>query len=267
MSGYGAAANWAGSIFGILITIPLISAQPGTAGRENTFLLAAMAYGVLVFISIVLMFLTNPQESDVKIDSGVNRRFVEVFRTIGVMLLVYLFLFDVMSTVQRNLPPYLSEVIKMPDNTQSIGFLVILVSATIGGFVSSRYVNKENSALWLKVSSLFLGIAILGILVKSYLSLWGAFAVAGICYGILESAIRLNFMRTFTPDHAGENFGMLTIIERTSGLLGPVVWIVPFLLFQRTEAYLVSFALMSLLTITGFLFMLFNYNRFGSNRK
>ena len=256
MSGYGAAANWGGSIIGILLTIPVITNFPGMFGREMTFLIAAIAYGIFTPIALILMFRSN-QITEIKL-SNENikaKTWKTILVSIGFLLLVYLLLFDVMATVQRNLPPYLTSIFKMSDDTQAIGFLIILVSALIGGLISAKTVNFNNSIVWLKRTSLSLCIAIVLICIHNLISLWVAFIVAGVSYGILESAIRVNFMGNFSAQTAGKNFGILAVIERTSGVIGPLIWIVPFYLFKENRAYSVSMLLMASLTLFALLIL------------
>lgn len=250
MSGYGAAANWGGSIVGILLTIPVIINYSGEFGRELTFLVAAVAYGIFTPISLLMMFRSN-EITKIKISyENINiKTWKTILVSIGFLLLIYLILFDVMATVQRNLPPYLTSVYKITDDTQAVIFLVILISALLGGFISAKVVNFINSVRWLKTSSFFLCIAIIFITINNSICLWTAFVIAGICYGILESAIRVNFMGNFSPETAGKNFGVLAVTERTSGVIGPLIWIIPFSIFKNENmAYVSSMLLMALLT-------------------
>lgn len=262
MSGYGAAANWGGSIVGILLTIPVVTNYSGMIGRELTFLVAAIGYGVLTPIALVLMFRSN-QMTDIKISNeSINAKtWKSIIVSVGFLLIVYLLLFDVMATVQRNLPPYLTSVFKMTDDTQAVGFLLILISALSGGFIAAKTVNFRNSIVWLKRSSLSLCIAIVLICINNPVSLWTAFVIAGVSYGILESAIRVNFMGNFTAQTAGKNFGVLAVIERTSGVVGPVIWIVPFYIFKEESfSYIASMVLMSALTLAALLILILNKN-------
>jgi MFS-type transporter involved in bile tolerance (Atg22 family) len=264
MSGFGAAANWAGSITGIVITIPVITAYPQMFAREMTFLVAAVSYGIFTSIALFLMLLS---QSEVKVpistqkNSQLSWKFIVSY--MGVPLLIYLLLFDVMATVQRNLPPFLTSIYKMQDNTQAIGFLTILITAMIGGLIAARVVKRSNSNLWLKISSSILAFSIILITLNNNILLWAAFAMAGISYGILESAIRVNFMGTFSSENAGENFGILAVIERTSGVIGPLIWIVPFSLFSnQIHSYISSMLLMSSLTFLALILLfLKNPNR------
>jgi len=263
MSGFGAAANWGGSIVGILLTIPVVSNYSGMFGRELTFLIAAIGYGVLTPIALTLMFRSN-KIAILKISNEIinAKTWKSILVSIGFLLLVYLLLFDVMATVQRNLPPYLTSVFKMPDDTQAIGFLIILVSALTGGLISAKAVNFNNSIVWLKRSSLSLCIAIVLICIDNAVSLWTAFVIAGLSYGILESAIRVNFMGNFSAQTAGKNFGVLAVIERTSGVIGPLIWIVPFyILKEENSSYITSMLLMAGLILIALLILILNRNK------
>lgn len=257
MSGYGAAANWAGSIIGILLTIPFITKYPGTFGRELTFLIAGIGYGVLTPISLFLMFRSKITNSITLKNESINlNTWKEIILTFGTLLFIFLLLFDVMATVQRNLPPFLTSVFGMSDDNQAGGFLLILLSALIGGLIASKTVNFKNSIFWLKASSLSLFIAVVLITVPNIIALWTSFVLAGISYGILESTIRINFMGRFSQKSAGKYFGVLAVIERTSGIIGPLLWIIPFSISNiEKQAYIFSMLLMAGLTLISFIFL------------
>lgn len=260
MSGYGAASNWGGSIVGILLTIPVVTNYSGTFGRELTFLVAALAYGIFTPISLFLMLRSKQITSITISNENINTKtWKSILSSIGFLLLIYLLLFDVMATVQRNLPPFLSTVYRMKDDTQAIGFLLILISALIGGLASAKLVNFNNSIFWLKSCSVSLCIAIILITINNTASLWTAFVIAGLSYGILESAIRINFMHNFPPSTAGKNFGVLAVIERTSGVIGPLIWILPFYLISKErQAYISSMLLMAGLTLIALIILNLN---------
>jgi MFS-type transporter involved in bile tolerance (Atg22 family) len=257
MSGYGAASNWGGSIVGILLSIPVVASFSGSFGRELTFLVATLGYGVCTPIALNLMFRSN-QITEIEISSeNINlKTWKTILVSMGLLLLVYLLLFDVMATVQRNLPTYLTSVVKMTDETQAIAFLIILVSALLGGLISAKGVTFINSAIWLKGSSVSLAIAIILICIGNAFLIWVAFLIAGVSYGLLESAIRINFMGHFSSHTAGKNFGVLAVLERTSGAIGPLIWIIPFYLFKdENQAYKLSMLFMAALTFSSFMIL------------
>lgn len=262
MSGFGAAANWAGSITGVLISIPIVIIYPTQFGRELTFLAAALFYGCLT--SIALFYMLQIKES-VSSKRSLNNEItptIKILRTSLKPIIIYFILFDVMITVQKNLPNFLTEVHQMQDESQAIRFLVILISAMIGGLIAARLVYRKNSKRWLILSSFTLTMAICIITVSNPTLLWLSFILAGISYGILESAIRVDFMQKFTSNVAGQNFGLLAIIERTSGVVGPVLWILPFVLSnqQQSKQYVMSMWLMGLLCMIAFL-LIIRYDR------
>lgn len=259
MSGYGAASNWAGSIIGIILTIPIVTFYPNIFGRELTFLLAAICYGFLTLISLILMFASKIKTVENSAIGTKKYSWNYFLITLGSSFIIYFLLFDVMVTVQKNLPPFLTKVFSMNDETQAFGFLLVLISAMVGGLFAAKKINYSNSKLWLKISSFLLTLAILLITIKNPYSLWIAFALAGITYGILESVIRLNFMATFSSENAGENFGVLAAVERSSGVFGPLLWIIPFSLIQNEEqSYIASMLLMSCMTFVAFCLLIWN---------
>lgn len=257
MSGLGTASNWAGSVIGILITIPVVLLYPGIIGRELTFLIAVITYGILIVPSLILMFRASSINTEHLEDThNVSISWKTLMLSSGTSLVMYFLIFDVMATVQKNLPPYLTKVFEMKDDVQAIGFLVILLSATIGGLIASRVVNFTTAQQWLKIGSIILTFSIILITLQNTTALWVAFVTAGASYGMLESAIRIHFMKTFSARNAGENFGMFAMLERASGIIGPLIWIVPFWVIKNeVQSYIGSMLLMSVLGFIAFLIL------------
>lgn len=249
MSGKGTAANWIGSIAGIVMTVPVVSAFPGHIGREYTFLLAAVAFSILSTVALTLMFGVPQKSANTgHLAPDKTDNIWSVLKAYGWLPVVYFFLFDSMSMVQRNLPPYLTEVVRMSDNFQAGGFLIILLSAAVGGMIAGQYTTFENSKKTISYFSGLLGLAIFLVALGGSVLLWPAFLLAGASYGMLESAIRLNFMKGISPGQAGRHFGLYSAIERSSGVVGPLIWISPFVLISDVSySYSWSFTLMALM--------------------
>ena len=80
--------------------------------------------------------------------------------------------------------------------------------------------------------------------------LWIAFASAGLCYGVLESAVRVDYMKMMTEEDAGQRFALLAVVERASGVIGPALWIVPFwIISNEASANVGSMVLMASLPV------------------
>lgn len=271
MSGYGVAANWAGSIFGIVLSVPIVTSYSEVQGREFTFLMASVAFGIIIPFALMFMFKSKENEEFKIINSEGDEKniFRSLFTSLGVYLIVYFLLYDVMTIVQRNLPPFLSQVFKMSDKIQAIAFLMILFFAMVGGVIAAKTIKYSNSSFWLRLCAFSLGVSIILITLNNEIALWISFLTAGISYGILESAIRVNFMGTFSPEYAGENFGVLAIVERTSGVVAPILWIISFSLFMdETRSYIISMLVMSGLSFLAFLLLLLSKKiKLSSNTK
>jgi MFS-type transporter involved in bile tolerance (Atg22 family) len=57
-------------------------------------------------------------------------------------------------------------------------------------------------------------------------------------------------MNHFSPEHAGRNFGVLAMVERTSGTIWPLLWILPFtFVADEPTAYRLAMWLMVLLAV------------------
>lgn len=265
MSGLGVAANWSGSVIGIVISVPIVTNQSFSVmyARELTFLIASLTFVLIVPYSLYLMFLIKEKPDNKVLPSSEKISFIRYFSGgLGVYFIVYFLLYDVMTIVQRNLPAFLSQVFRMPDNYQAVAFLLILLSATTGGLISAKFLTHKNSVDWLKTFTSCLGLSIILITLNNNVLLWGAFIIAGISYGVIESAIRLNFMYKFQAKHAGENFGVLAIIERASGIAGPLLWIAAFSISKtETHSYLFSMRVMGTLAFTALVIILLLFKK------
>ena len=228
VSGYGVAANWLGAIFGILLTIPVTMHWDGAAGREATFVVGAISYAILTLMALRFMgvFEAQHQGGDSDVDAGSKFRLSQI----TAIIVIFFFIFEVMSTLQRNLAPFLSGLFVMNDQTQSAAFLIILVFAALGGVFAAIAVGAHNSKIWIAIPALTLGFALLTLAMGASTLAWWAFPFIGWSFGVLESSIRLTFMQGFSGAIAGRRFALLAAVERSSSIVGPVVWSSPFLL-------------------------------------
>jgi len=234
-TGYGALANWTGSLFGILITLPIVSIYDGAQARELTFLLATIVFSLLCPIAIFMMF-KGLKQTEVVTDDIIHIsstfRIGDLLPTFSLIILVYFLLFDIMSTVQRNLPPFLTEVYKMTDQIQSFGFLAILLSAMSGGLFASTFIREINTKRWLFNAT-----------------------------GILIVALVL-FANSISKKDAGAKFGQLAAVERASGLFGPLFWIIPFSVFKSDViSNRVAMLFLAFLAVIALLAIWFNEKR------
>lgn len=254
VSGLGATSNWMGSVFGILASVPLVAAFPGVEGREFVFLLAFIGYSLLSFVALRLMGVIKATKAP-RIERVIQKTpwiWFLSFWSLAVFLL-----YDAMSTVQRNLPPFLSEVFRMPDDTQALVFLVILLSAASGGLFAARYVRTINSLQWIVFPSFGLAAAIFILSASVELFSWLAYPIAGFAYGLLESSIRVSLMAKMSEEDAGIKFAFLASLERAAGVAGPLLWATPFAIFSDTnDAYKGSMALMGLAVVIGAIVMM-----------
>jgi MFS family permease len=152
MSGLGTVANWAGSIVGILIALPVVKCFSGQFGHEMALLVGTIAYILLTPIAISLMarssHLTTVHLEKETIDNHTRKT---LLKTSGVILLVYFLLFETMITVERNLPPYLDSMFDLSATMKSLAFLVVVVFALIGGLIASKVVSFSTATKWLKI--------------------------------------------------------------------------------------------------------------------
>lgn len=257
LSGYGAAANWLGSIVGILVSIPIISQNPDRFGRESIMLYSAVIYGILTFIALWIL-LKEKQTKFNPIENSAKYSFRKLSKDFGISLLVFFILFNVMFTVERNLPNYLTEYLQIAETSQPIRFLLILIAAMLGGLLCAKHLKINNSIMMIKIGSLCLFIAILFILSKNLIFHWLSFILAGLSYGVLEASIRVNFLNKIDPMDAGKNFGIYAFLERVSGTIGPLIWIVPFIIFHDDKmGSLFGMIAMGFFTLIAFLILSF----------
>lgn len=263
MSGLGTVANWIGSIFGIVVTIPIITNLSLENGRVWSFACAFLLYVPLSLIAVTAMisgikhYKENNLEDKAESLPNISKNIISILKSLGMTFLIYLLLFNVMQTVEKNLPTYLTNVYGMGEVTQSIAFLTILVTAAVGGGIATIFVKTNNSRTWLISGTTLLTLGIISVIINNHITLWMGFIIAGISYGILESAMRLDFINKFSVEESGEYFGMYSIIERSAGLVGPMMWILPFLIMDKgSSQYSLAMTIMACVGIVSLILLL-----------
>ena len=252
-SGLGAFANWLGSLFGLLLAGLVTRGVEG--GSVETFLWSAVAFALIGGVAVLLMGWQNSQIVESHFDDSIaagEGEFWSIKVFFAVNFVSYFLILDVMSTVQRNLPPYLAIVYEWSESEQAIGFLVILMAAAGGGLAAAKFVRGVRAAWWLVGAALALAGAIVVIGMEYFNSLIIAFIVAGACYGLVEAAIRIDYMRRFRREEAGEKFARLAAVERAAGILGPVIWASAILYFgEGATAYRIAMFSMAVMLVVG----------------
>ncbi len=256
LSGLGSFANWTGSIFGILFSIPIIILFDDF-GRQIAILASGLLFGICSFIAIRKLDFSGIQ-TKIRLkakEETTFKSFFGAYKKVGILLVAYFLIFDSMITIQKNLPPFLGEVHDMVDKTQAIAFLLILISAAFGGLYSSRKITKSNSRKSIGIFALVLSCAVIMTLFSGPY-LWISFLMAGFSYGSLEAAIRTNVLHETNQEDISSTFGILAGVEKVSGIIGPLIWSIPFV-FLSTEwenrSYKLSMLSMSALLILGYL--------------
>jgi MFS transporter, UMF1 family len=269
VSGFGLAAGWSSGILGLLALYPFTQGWiPGfAAGRAGSFLPAALLYGVLVTVSLMLLGGDRPQSRSTEADSAEHRTsaagFASVYRDIVANLLALVrqpgalpfllsfFLFsDALLTLENNFPVYVDVVFRLPDAQKIPLFASFFVLAAAGSLTVGYAIEASKTRRGLLVLLLTLTIALSGAAAATHVSAFVALlGVLGVLYGATWNLSRTYYLRFAQADMQSQAFSIYSIFERCASVIGPLVWLIPitFIPIRPAAQYRVSLAAMAAL--------------------
>src|SRR3989344_13986 len=262
ISGLGQSANWLGSIFGLGVSLPLITGAIylfGNSGRPQTFLPATILFFLLALPSLIILKDPNPVKIKINIFSEYKTYFAslkEMFRIPGVgrYLLAFFFFNDALLTVQNNFPIYLEQVFNVSDKIKSIllGSTLVfsVIGAFLGGFIADKLGHKKT--LLIILTSWLVVFPLLGTI-----KIFPIFCALTVCLGFLYGAtwsVTRAVMVDLTPkQNLNHAFSYYTLAERFATFVGPVTWglITSLLIHRGPVRYQFAFVSMTIFVAIG----------------
>jgi UMF1 family MFS transporter len=233
VSGYGIAANYLGQFTGLLIVLPLSNGSLnffGASPRAETLLPAVIAF-ILFSLPMLLWFKEPFKEKQASEFASSTKELIYktkqlfLFPGVGLFILAYFFFNDAILTASNNFPIFLEQVWGVSDTVKTYILLGIILTSAIGGLVSGFVADKfghKRTMVFILSGWVFI-LPFIGFITNFTLFVI-ATTIMGFWFGS-NWAVSRSVMAYLTP--AGSNnlaFSYFNLIERTSSLVGPVVW-------------------------------------------
>lgn len=254
VSGYGVAAGYAGSLLGMFLALPFVSATargalPGplaslveslsvaplvgdTWTRVNAYIPTAVLW---LLAALPLLFFAKlpkpapPPAAAVAVSplAGVLQTLRSLPKTPSLLwFLAAMFLyFDVVHTVQIQMGAYSKFAIGFTDGETQKLLIAATAVAVLGGLfygflcqrVSIRTATLVSLANWILVF-------VLALVVTSKTAFYGVGFLAGIGLGGLKVTSRLGLVALVPKDRMAEFFGFFTLAGEAASVIGPLLW-------------------------------------------
>lgn len=233
ISGYGIAANYLGQFTGLLLVLPFAKGTLnwfGGAARAETLLPAVIVF--LVCSLPMLLFFREPlkRKGLPELASSLKNLILktkELFRQpgVGLFILAYFFFNDAILTASNNFPIFLQQVWGVSDTIKTYILLGIIFTSAIGGLVSGFVADKfghKKTMIFILAGWVFI-LPFVG-LINNFSLFVVATTIMGFWFGS-NWAVSRSVMAYLTPPQSNNlAFSYFNLIERTSSLVGPVVW-------------------------------------------
>ncbi len=227
ISGYGVALGYLGSIAGMLMVKPFVSA----GGRGSAFLPTAAMF--LFFALPCFFFVKDPamiSRGRVRVLEAFGAlkqtlTHVKQYRLLFKFILIHFIVLDVVNTIIAFMAVYAHKVIGF-DNNQITNFLITsTVFAMIGSYFIGILVQRKGSVLsyWL-VLGLWIAALTITILSVSPAMFWVVGPLAGVGMGGVWVVSRALLIELSPKDKVGEFFGLYGMAGKLASILGPLLW-------------------------------------------
>jgi MFS-type transporter involved in bile tolerance (Atg22 family) len=237
LSGMGAAANWIGSVIGVVVaTLSVGLGKTFEIGRPVAFMCSGFIFCVIAMLCIRSLSYAGRLLSGANGTASAAPRnsldYASLFKSVAanrgklVLFVGYVLFIDAAITIQNNLPLFFSQSIGLDDNAQAPFFLIILVFAAIGGIAFARNGHAANRELQdIVVHILFFSVAALVVASRPNTGLLAiACGAAGYSIGYLEGAFRANWISRSRPGSYGSDLSVFSIFQRLASVTGPILW-------------------------------------------
>ena len=152
----------------------------------------------------------------------------------------------------------MDKVFQITDKTKSMLMLVILVTTSVGAYVSGWLGDRigMNKTLKIVLGSWIVIIPLIALITNFKLFVVVAFAV-GTLYGAVWSVTRAYLTGVLPSEEMGYGFSFYTLMERLSTLIGPLSWgiVVSVLGDEGAGSYRWAAASMTIFVIIGYYFV------------
>jgi UMF1 family MFS transporter len=231
---FGVGVGYVGSLIGATTGILLID----SIGHTGMFKVSALLF--LVFSIPCFIFIKECGSQNLGLSFRVIRNCItQLIKTLARtreypglsrFLLGRVFYTDAVNTLIIFIGIYVTNELGLADAELQLVLLVAIISSIIAAFLWGFIVDSIgpkrtlNLVLYLWVIVLG-GLAAIPLLSLDSAILWASASLAGIAIAGTWCADRPYLLRLVPPKHAGEFFGVYSIVGRFASIIGPLVWI------------------------------------------
>ncbi len=231
-SGIGLAAGWLGAIVGILVVYPVAEGSiPGVpSGRIPALMFSSLLF--LLVGSFALLFL-KAQESPREDLSGketlanIIQDVKGIFHTpILLLFLIAFWLYsDTILTIQDNLTIFLENVYAVPDSGKARVAIAIILTGIVGALGSAYLIKRERAVFYL-IFAVVGGSVLLFLLstIHSFGIFFALISLLFLVFGVILALSRAIYTEIVPADKRAEFFGFFSIAEKSSSIIGPLLW-------------------------------------------
>ena len=233
VSGYGVAANYLGQFAGLLLVLPFSNGTLNLFGgspRAETLFPSVVTF-VIVALPMLLFFKEPFKKKEISQFSSSTKELVHktkelfLYPGVGLFILAYFFFNDAILTASNNFPIFLQQVWGVSDTTKTYILLGIIFTSAIGGlvsgFVADRFGHKRTM-MFILTGWIFILPAI------GFINNFTLFVITTTVMGLWFGsnwAVSRSVMAYLAPSQNNNlAFSYFNLIERTSSLVGPIVW-------------------------------------------
>jgi UMF1 family MFS transporter len=235
LSGIGEGLGHFGSIAGIFLMLPLAKAGlPPLLPPGGIFTLAPAGLLSGLTVLIVLSFMSNRALSMPTKGSRMRQRYRESAEqlvdstrdpVVRRFLLAFYLYGDAILSVQLFIPIYLNRVWSLPSDKVALTVLLALITSGIGAMAAGGLASRLGIrrllvfVLWCWCAGL---VAIA--LAPTFTAFLVFFTPCGFLFGAVWALSRAFLAVAGSQDRMGFYFGLYSVAERFSAILGPLVW-------------------------------------------
>ncbi len=236
VSGYGIAANYLGQFAGLLLVLPFSNGSLhffrgfGASARAETLLPSIIVFAVLSLPMLLFFKEAHKGNGSPQYTSSIRnlmKKTKELFLLpgVGLFILAYFFFNDAILTASNNFPIFMEQVWHVSDTVKTYILLGIIFTSAMGGLVSGHIADRfgHKRTMLFILSGWVVILPLVGFL-HNFTLFVAAATLMGFWFGS-NWAVSRSVMSYLAPAQ-GHNlaFSYFNLIERTSSLVGPVVW-------------------------------------------
>ncbi len=266
VSGLGIGANYAGQVFGLLITLPFATgaiALFGASGRVQTFIPALILF-VIFALPLLLKYKEASTERIVE-KINIKNEYIKVFQTtktifsiknLALLLIAYFLFSDALLTFGNNFPIYLEKVFGASDTIKTYLTAGILVFSGIGSLIFGKITDKKGTKFTLSIILVFWIIFFPALAFASSLTIASIIClIAGLFYGPVWGVSRAMVSEFTTQEIEARAFSFYILAERFATFIGPITWSIILAATADSGNWSYSYGLlgMGVLVLIGFL--------------